>query len=238
MWDSSGTRLRLQQRFQTSPGMPSQVLTGRLTSNGTPRRPAHVCMFTHVAHWKYGRSPFPASLTQTGAMHASRSSSASRRRQLSVRRGEARSSAWASRSASSGILGRQTVSPVSAPVWTDPPASCETKQLHCSSSGLVGGGGSCGVYSRPHSDWSLTCSFLTLDCRGVDVPEPAETEEGHNDAEMQSLTRTPVPKEICSNDDQEDLHPALKTISKAGGTRQRFLAGFCPKNKLSSLSAV
>ncbi|XP_037530439.1 phosphatidylinositol 3-kinase regulatory subunit beta [Nematolebias whitei] len=48
------------------------------------------------------------------------------------------------------------------------------------------------------------------------VSEPVETEKGQNDTEMQSLTQTPGPKEICSNGDQEDLHPALKTINKAG----------------------
>lgn len=53
----------------------------------------------------------------------------------------------------------------------------------------------------------------------VEVSEFLGTEKGQNDPEMQSLTRTLAPEEICSHVDQDDLHPSLKTnISKAGGT--------------------
>ncbi|XP_017269013.1 phosphatidylinositol 3-kinase regulatory subunit gamma isoform X2 [Kryptolebias marmoratus] len=103
----------------------------------------------------------------------------------------------------------------------NPPTSM-LASLHLRDEALVTDENMTHTEDNPEPCPAMTSSHLNQSQQEAGPAPPARqeflgTEKGQIDTEMQSLTQTPVPKEICSHVGQEDLHPALKTnISKAG----------------------
>lgn len=153
------------------------------------------------------------------------------RQLLFVRRGEARQGevehyaalslaecALALRSASSGILGSQTVSPVNRLVWTESPTWCKTKQ-HSDPLEPLSVGQQC-VLNSHKIYWSEVKPGVTLGCCSVDVSEVLELEMGQNDKEAQSHTLTAFLQDPPSLVDREAFPAPTINIAKEKGTLQ------------------